>query len=1020
MACTKETVKFSGLNIWSGEAEATPAVDIVAVQGLGAHPYYTWVKKMPTSNSNKTKRLRNKVQIWKNKKSRDGGVDSGSDGVVDDVAECMWLRDLLVPLFKNARIATYSYKSDWRDREVKTSLRECAEQFLNILSQHRQHANECRRPLVLIGHSLGSLVIQQALVIAVHQQDFTDLRLSIAGIIFLGGPFQGSNAAMFGKWLAQLSGRDTSLLEWLEKDSPHLQALSRDFWGSHSDWDIVCFYEKRDADYGLLKAKIVSSQSASLVGKRAMFLDTDHSGLNKFGGEHDENFALVLPEVQRIVRDRPSIVAERHRARDTGSSQQGNIHWIVPRTVNDLFTGRTKLLLRIQKALHYKKGSFPDKQKRFVITGLGGLGKSEICLKVASQMREEFWGVFWVDVSSSSTAERDFIGIGTLLGRPVESLPEALQVLAATKQRWLLILDNADTLGFDYQVYIPSGTHGAVIITSRISECKRYSLDAFEALEGLKDQDSKELLLKAADIPKDLWPSYDHHAESVVRLLGFHTLALIQAGAYVAKGHCQLDNYPLVYQRQRERLLKYRPEQAQSRYCDVYATFEASAEVLRRSESEAARDALCLLEVLSMLDSAVLPLQIFQSAWDGSRAVLRTSPDKTNEINDISKDHVLLLPSFLVADGDEWDPYRLIEASSKLSSLSLVTRHDLEGSIRLSMHTLTHAWAKDRQDPKQQDKAWVATGCVLALSRHDSHMWRAQERLFLPHIISYLDIKIKRVLLSGSEAKVIPILLTCFETLYDMRQDVRLSRLLEDMFTELRKNPEVPSKESLPLYDLQAKSLENMGENMKAVALLEQIVEIRATTLAPEHPDRLASQHDLAVVYEANGQIKEAVALLEQIVNIETTILAPEHPDRLASQHGLAVVYEANGQVKEAVALLEQVVKIRVTILAPEHPDRLASQHALAVVYKANGQVKEAVALLEQVVKIKITILAPEHPDRLASQHALAVVYKANGQVKEAVALLEQVVEIKGKVYNKDHPSREVSENALSILSQLT
>jgi hypothetical protein len=75
---------------------------------------------------------------------------------------------------------------------------------------------------------------------------------------------------------------------------------------------------------------------------------------------------------------------------DTGHSQQGNVHWIVPRTVNDLFTGRTKLLLRIRNALHYKTASFPDKQKRFVITGLGGLGKSEICLKVASQMREEY------------------------------------------------------------------------------------------------------------------------------------------------------------------------------------------------------------------------------------------------------------------------------------------------------------------------------------------------------------------------------------------------------------------------------------------------------------------------------------------------------------------------------------------------------------------------------------------------------------------------------------------------------
>lgn len=65
------------------------------------------------------------------------------------------------------------------------------------------------------------------------------------------------------------------------------------------------------------------------------------------------------------------------------------MHWIVPRPVNDLFTGRGELLLRIQEAIYFESTSTPDKQKRFVITGMGGQGKSEICLKVASQMREE-------------------------------------------------------------------------------------------------------------------------------------------------------------------------------------------------------------------------------------------------------------------------------------------------------------------------------------------------------------------------------------------------------------------------------------------------------------------------------------------------------------------------------------------------------------------------------------------------------------------------------------------------------
>lgn len=48
----------------------------------------------------------------------------------------MWLRDLLPQFLPNARIATYSYKSDWR-RDVKTNLRICGEQLLNVLYQHR-------------------------------------------------------------------------------------------------------------------------------------------------------------------------------------------------------------------------------------------------------------------------------------------------------------------------------------------------------------------------------------------------------------------------------------------------------------------------------------------------------------------------------------------------------------------------------------------------------------------------------------------------------------------------------------------------------------------------------------------------------------------------------------------------------------------------------------------------------------------------------------------------------------------
>ena len=70
--------------------------------------------------------------------------------------------------------------------------------------------------------------------------------------------------------------------------------------------------------------------------------------------------------------------------------------------------------------------------------------------------------------------------------------------------------------------------------------------------------------------------------------------------------------------------------------------------------------------------------------------------------------------------------------------------------------------------------------------------------------------------------------------------------------------------------------------------------------------------------------------LLEHIVQIEETTLAEDHLDRLASQHALAIAYEANGQIKKAIALLEQVVKIKHFKLRVGHPSRVVSEETLA------------------------------------------------------------------------------------------
>lgn len=92
----------------STPVEMTEKTSIIAVQGLGASPYYTWVKKIAKAG---------------------GGPE-----------EVMWLRDLLPKFVPNARIATFSYYSNWYTykKGAKTSIRELGEQLLTVLHGDRQ------------------------------------------------------------------------------------------------------------------------------------------------------------------------------------------------------------------------------------------------------------------------------------------------------------------------------------------------------------------------------------------------------------------------------------------------------------------------------------------------------------------------------------------------------------------------------------------------------------------------------------------------------------------------------------------------------------------------------------------------------------------------------------------------------------------------------------------------------------------------------------------------------------------
>lgn len=161
-----------------------------------------------------------------------------------------------------------------------------------------------------------------------------------------------------------------------------------------------------------------------------------------------------------------------------------------------------------------------------------------------------------MDVSSYPIAEKAYINIAKKLDQNVSSLPEAVRILAEVGHSWLLIIDNADDPAQDYDMYFPPGNRGIVLMTSRNPDCRAHQTIGFESLEGLPPEDAKCLLLTAANVPVEKQAAFGVSALNVCRLLGYHALALIAAGSYIARGHCRLDQYPDIYMRQSARLLQ--------------------------------------------------------------------------------------------------------------------------------------------------------------------------------------------------------------------------------------------------------------------------------------------------------------------------------------------------------------------------------------------------------------------------------------------------------------------------------
>lgn len=166
------------------------------------------------------------------------------------------------------------------------------------------------------------------------------------------------------------------------------------------------------------------------------------------------------------------------------------------------FIERPTEMAELERVLLFERQS--RRQTRFVLHGLGGIGKTQLAVEFASQHQRRFSAIFWLDGRSKDSVMQSIATCASYIpdGQISRSskmyatgsvgdidmvVQEVMGWLAREdNDKWLLIFDNVDrdynrqtsdadpdTDSYDVRQYFCGANHGSVLITTRLAKLEQ-------------------------------------------------------------------------------------------------------------------------------------------------------------------------------------------------------------------------------------------------------------------------------------------------------------------------------------------------------------------------------------------------------------------------------------------------------------------------------------------------------------------------------------------------------------------
>ena len=197
----------------------------------------------------------------------------------------------------------------------------------------------------------------------------------------------------------------------------------------------------------------------------------------------------------------------------------------------------------------------------------------------------------------------------------------------------------------------------------------------------------------------------------------------------------------------------------------------------------------------------------------------------------------------------------------------------------------------------------------------------------------------------------------------------------------------------------------SQGKYAEAEPLYRRSLAIREKQLGENHPDVATSLNNLAALYKSQGKYAEAEPLMARSLSIYEKQVGADHPDVALSLNNLATLYESQGRYPEAELLHLRSLSIKEKQLGADHPDVALSLNNLATLYESQGRYPEAELLHLRSLSIKEKQLGADHPDVATSLNNLAELYRTQGRYPEAEPLYQRALQICEQHLGIAHPN---------------